>query len=55
MTHSYNPPTANDKHVTHCDLCKVLLPDVRYKCSVCGELFCSEECRQKHIESMGET
>lgn len=36
----------------HCYTCGKPLPDIRYRCPVCDELHCSEECRARHIEIM---
>ena len=37
---------------THCFTCGKKLGQVRYQCPICKEWQCSEECRQKHIETM---
>lgn len=37
---------------THCYTCGKPLGYVRYECSVCHELQCSEECRQRHMATM---
>lgn len=39
---------------THCYTCGKELGDIRYKCPVCEELCCSEECRDKHLATMEE-
>ena len=36
----------------HCYTCGKPLPNIRYRCPVCDELHCSEECRARHIEIM---
>jgi hypothetical protein len=37
---------------THCYTCGKRLGYVRYECSVCRELQCSEDCRQQHMATM---
>ncbi len=37
---------------THCLTCGRQFTSAKYECPVCGEWSCSEECRQKHIETM---
>ena len=37
---------------THCYTCGKKLDRVKYECPVCGEWQCSDECRQKHCETM---
>lgn len=40
------------KHQTHCYTCGKCFDQVKYECHICGEWQCSEECREKHIETM---
>jgi predicted RNA-binding Zn-ribbon protein involved in translation (DUF1610 family) len=37
---------------THCYTCGRRLGPARYECPTCGEISCSEECREKHIKTM---
>jgi hypothetical protein len=37
---------------TLCYTCGNKLGEVRWRCHICEELCCSEECRTKHIETM---
>jgi hypothetical protein len=37
---------------THCYTCGKRFDRVKYECPICGERQCSDECRQKHIETM---
>ncbi len=36
----------------YCSVCARLLGDVRWKCHVCNERLCSEECREAHERTM---
>jgi predicted RNA-binding Zn-ribbon protein involved in translation (DUF1610 family) len=37
---------------THCYTCGKPFERVKYECPTCGEWSCSDECRQKHIETL---
>lgn len=37
---------------THCYVCGNPLGNIRWRCHICKELHCSEECRTKHMEAM---
>ena len=37
---------------THCTVCGKKFERVKFECPLCGEWFCSDECRRKHIEIM---
>lgn len=37
---------------THCYTCGKKFERVKYECPTCGEWSCSDECRQKHIETL---
>ncbi len=40
---------------THCYTCGKRFDRVKYKCPICDEFQCSEECRAKHIKTLNET
>ncbi len=37
---------------THCFTCGCKLRHIKYKCPICDEWQCSEECRNKHLKTM---
>lgn len=37
---------------THCYTCGKPFEGIKYECPTCGEWSCSDECRQKHTETL---